>query len=95
MRFRWIEGQVAAAAGRSDAAIELLSGVRDHFLRQGVLYDSALVTLELAAAFLDMHSEASGRRILARWGISHFAPAQDAIYEPIRRMANDAAAVRL
>jgi len=65
MRLRWVEGQVAAAAGRTSAAIELFSGVRDYFARKGGSYDTALVTLELAGVYLEA-GRAAGVKRLAR-----------------------------
>lgn len=44
---------------------------------------------------LAMHADAAGARILAQWGIGHFAAVDDAAYHPIRRMAQQAAGVRL
>lgn len=44
---------------------------------------------------LTMHADPAGARILAQWGIAHFAAVDDAAYHPIRRMAQQADGVRL
>src|ERR1700687_1923367 len=49
------------------------------------------VPLELRAALrrvlLEMHEDVQANAILEEWGISHFAPAVDALYDPIRKMS--------
>lgn len=52
-RLRWVEGLTAAGLGRRGEAIELLSQVREEFLSQGIAYDAALVSLELAVVYLE------------------------------------------
>ena len=42
-----------------------------------------------------MHADAAGARILAQWGISHFAAVRDADYDPIRQMAQQAESITL
>jgi transcriptional regulator with XRE-family HTH domain len=63
VRFRWLEGQVAAAGGRFVEAAERLSGVRDAFAEESIPYDTALVTLELAAVYLDLGRTAEVKRL--------------------------------
>jgi tetratricopeptide (TPR) repeat protein len=48
VRVLWLQGKVAAGLGRAEEAISLLQRVRGEFLAQGIAYDAALVTLELA-----------------------------------------------
>lgn len=50
---------------------------------------------KLCDALLNMHANAAGARILAQWGIAHFAAVRDADYDPIRKMARQAEAVTL
>jgi transcriptional regulator with XRE-family HTH domain len=47
-RLRWLEGKVAAGLGRVPEAIAAFQEVRARFTEQGIGYDAALVTLELA-----------------------------------------------
>jgi phosphonate transport system substrate-binding protein len=44
---------------------------------------------------LAMHSDATGARILAHWGIAHFVAVDDASYDPIRTMAQQAGGITL
>lgn len=50
-RRRWLEGRIAAGLGRLEEAEETLEGVRRSFLEQGIAYDLALVSLDLAAVY--------------------------------------------
>jgi phosphonate transport system substrate-binding protein len=49
----------------------------------------------LRDTLLAMHHDTAGARILAQWGIAHFAAIDDPIYDPIRSMARQADGVRL
>ncbi|HVT16590.1 MAG TPA: helix-turn-helix transcriptional regulator [Thermoanaerobaculia bacterium] len=49
IRVRWLAGRIAAARGRADEALALLREVRAGFAAEKIPYDTALVTLELAA----------------------------------------------
>jgi transcriptional regulator with XRE-family HTH domain len=49
LRLRWLAGRIAAGRGRAEEAITLLRQVRADFAAAGIAYDTALVTLELAA----------------------------------------------
>jgi tetratricopeptide (TPR) repeat protein len=49
VRLRWAQARIEAAFGRTAKAIELLMQVRGEFVTRGIAYDTALVTLELAA----------------------------------------------
>jgi transcriptional regulator with XRE-family HTH domain len=48
IRLRWLEGRLAAAAGRPEEAVAILSEVRAELAARRIAYDTALVTLELA-----------------------------------------------
>jgi len=62
---RWIEAQIAFALGERDEGERLLLGVRDEFIAAGNRYDTALVSLELAAEYLDQSRSADARRLAA------------------------------
>lgn len=48
VRVDWLQGRIAAGLERHDEAIALLERVRAKFVEDGIAYDAALVTLELA-----------------------------------------------
>jgi len=52
LRFRWIEARIVADVGNRAAAVAQLGEVREAFLGRGLVFDSALVGLELAALHL-------------------------------------------
>jgi len=52
LRTRWLEARVAAGLGRATEAVAAFSQVRAGFADQGIAYDVALVTLELALVHL-------------------------------------------
>ena len=54
VRLRWTEGRVAFGLGRSEEGLGLLSGVRGEFACREMWYDTALVTLELAASYAEL-----------------------------------------
>jgi transcriptional regulator with XRE-family HTH domain len=49
VRLRWLEAKIAAGCGRIAEAVRAFFEVRDRFAAEGIAYDTALVTLELAA----------------------------------------------
>jgi tetratricopeptide (TPR) repeat protein len=49
VRLRWLEARLAAGFGRTEESLEALRWVRSEFAARGIAYDTALVTLELAA----------------------------------------------
>lgn len=49
----------------------------------------------LRDTLLAMHEDAAGARILGQWGISHFTAVDDAAYDPIRAMAEQARGIAL
>lgn len=60
---RWIEGQIALALGEREEGERLLLGVREEFIAVDNPYDTALVSLELAAEYLDQGRNADARRL--------------------------------
>jgi len=62
-RLRWLEGKIARGLGRLDDALGQLSLAREWFAVSGSLYDAALVSLELAALYLDEGRTAAVRRL--------------------------------
>jgi len=52
MRLRWLEGRVLISLGRLGEAEEALSEVRETFIEDGVAFDAALVSLDLATVYL-------------------------------------------
>jgi transcriptional regulator with XRE-family HTH domain len=62
-RLRWLEGRVAGGLGRTEEAIATLTGVKDEFADQGIAYDAALATLELAVLLLDHGRTAEVKRL--------------------------------
>ena len=55
IRLRWLEGRIAAALGYREKAMVALSGVREDLATRRIAYDAALVSLELAALFLEVN----------------------------------------
>ena len=53
IRLRWLEGKIAAGLGKQVEARAALNGVRREFLAKGMLYDAAVVALELAALYAE------------------------------------------
>lgn len=53
VRLKWAEGRISAGLGRAQEGIEHLTKVRGEFVTRQIWYDAALVTIELAAVFLD------------------------------------------
>jgi transcriptional regulator with XRE-family HTH domain len=53
LRLRWLEGRISAGLERTGEALGALSNVRAEFAQRGIAYDAALVTLELAALYLE------------------------------------------
>jgi len=58
VRLRWVEARVDAARGRIAEALAGFEQVRREFTTRGIAYDTALVTLELAALLLDQRRTA-------------------------------------
>lgn len=63
LRLRWLEGRIAARRGELGQAAICLGDARDALLAQGIGYDTALVTLELAAVYLQQGATAEVKRL--------------------------------
>lgn len=64
-RLRWTEGRVAASLGRYGEAAEALSELREAFLRDGITFDAALVSLDLATVYLRQRRIEETKRLAA------------------------------
>jgi tetratricopeptide (TPR) repeat protein len=53
LRLLWIEGRVAAGLGKTNEAVAALRRVRGEFAARHMSYDTALVSLELAALYAE------------------------------------------
>ena len=51
LRASWVEGLIAQGQSRFDEAERILLKMRDEFAKQGIAYDAALVSLDLAAVY--------------------------------------------
>lgn len=71
LRGRCIEGQLAGELGRTAEAEALLTEARDAFLEQGLIYDAALVTIDLAQVSLQA-GRAADAEVLAREAFAVF-----------------------
>ncbi len=65
LRLRWTEGKIAAARGRLDTAEAILREVREAFAESALVFDQALVSLDLAAVYLRQHRSEETRRLAA------------------------------
>jgi len=54
-RLKWVEGKVARGLGQKEQAEALLLAARNGFLAEGAAYDTALVSLELAALYAEQN----------------------------------------
>lgn len=59
----WLEGKIQAGLGKLWRAEQLLSEVRDVYLKRGQGYDAALVGLDLAAVWLRQDKHAAVRKL--------------------------------
>lgn len=75
VRLRWVEGQIAHGLGDQDAARRAFEEVRQAFLADEIVYDAALVSLDLAALAIQQ-ARTSEVRELAREMVAIFR-AQD------------------
>ncbi len=65
LRLRWTEGKIAAARGRLETAETALCEVREAFVESSLVFDSALVSLDLATVYLRQHRPEETRRLAA------------------------------
>ncbi len=63
VRLCWLEGKVADGLGRAEEAEATLLEVRGEFERQGIAYDAALVSLDLAAVYARQGRLADTKRL--------------------------------
>jgi len=60
---KWIEGQIARGLGQDDRAEALFIAARDGFLAENSAYDTALVSLDLAALYAEQGRMAELKRL--------------------------------
>ncbi len=65
LRLRWTEGKIAAARGRLKTAETILGEVREAFVESTLLFDAALVSLDLATVYLRQHRAEETKRLAA------------------------------
>ncbi len=68
IRLRWAEGCIAAGVGRRDEAEAVFLAVRQEFLRHGMGYYVALVSLDLAILYAEDHRTAELKQLAAEIG---------------------------
>lgn len=62
-RRKWVRGKIARGLGQSRLAESLFEAARDGFLAEGIPYDTALVSLELATLYAEQERMADLRRL--------------------------------
>ena len=65
IRFRWLEGRIAAGLGRTGEALRALAEARAGFVQHGLGYDVALSLLETAAIYLERGEYSEVQRLAA------------------------------
>ena len=65
VRLRWLEGRIALGLGRLDAAERSLSLAREAFLEQGISFDAAMVSLDLAMVHAQRGDASAVKRIVS------------------------------
>jgi tetratricopeptide (TPR) repeat protein len=68
IRLRWAEGRIAAGLGRRAEAEATFLAVRDEFLRHGMGYDAALVSLDLAILYAEERRTEELKRLAGEIG---------------------------
>ena len=63
LRLGWLEARIAAGLGRCEEAESRLRELRDAFVEQRLGYDASIVTLDLAALYLEQGRTAEVRRL--------------------------------
>jgi tetratricopeptide (TPR) repeat protein len=63
LRLGWLEARIAAGLGRREEAESKLKELRDAFVEQKLGYDASIVTLDLAALYLEQGRTAEVRRL--------------------------------
>ena len=64
-RRKWVEGKIARGLGQSGNAEALFLAARDGFLAEGIPYETALVSLELAVLYAEQGRTAEMKRLAA------------------------------
>ncbi len=64
-RRRWVKGKIARGLGQLEQAETLFLVVRDGFLAEGIPYDTALVSLEIALLYAEQGRTAELKRLAA------------------------------
>jgi tetratricopeptide (TPR) repeat protein len=62
-RRRWVKGRIARGLGQSDLAESLLLAARDGFVAEGIPYDTALISLEIAILYAEQGRTAELKRL--------------------------------
>jgi tetratricopeptide (TPR) repeat protein len=63
LRLDWLEARIAAGLGRREEAERKLKELRDAFVEQKLGYEASIVTLDLAALYLEQERTADVRRL--------------------------------
>jgi tetratricopeptide (TPR) repeat protein len=63
LRLDWLEARIAAGLGRREEAERKLQELRDAFVEQRLGYEASIVTLDLAAIYLEQERTADVRRL--------------------------------
>jgi len=85
IRLRWVEARMAAERGETENAVTLFSKVRGEFVRRGMGFDTALISMELAVLYLQ-EGRTEDVKTLARQMIPIFK-AQDIHREALAALA--------
>jgi tetratricopeptide (TPR) repeat protein len=64
-RRRWVKGRIARGLGQREQAEALFLAARDGFLAEGIPYDTALVSLEIALLYAEQGRTAELKRLAA------------------------------
>lgn len=62
-RRKWVKGKIARGLGQADQAESLFLAARDGFIGEGIPYDTALVSLELATLYAEQGRTADLKRL--------------------------------
>lgn len=62
-RRKWVKGKIARGLGQADQAESLFLAARDGFINEGIPYDTALVSLELATLYAEQRRTADLKRL--------------------------------
>jgi hypothetical protein len=62
-RRKWVRGKIARGKAQNDLAEKLFTAARDGFLAEDIPYDTALVSLELAAIYAEQGRAAELKRL--------------------------------